>query len=534
MKNLYALTLGFALALSFEACTDQDFDEKYYDPSKTTTVTCDKMFTGTLMAGNNYTFNAYWRMYTWDHNFGKLAQTIGFNNNSGSVYFINDGYANDRWNGFYNILAQFRVLQDTYARENATKQAEDKIFVDMAEVFLYDHLSQIVDLFGPAPFTKAGYLGITGNLASSYPAYDSDVDLYKMMLTRLDELYTDIQSIKSSGSFVQTQLTAQDYLNKGDLDKWIAYANSLRLRLGIHVAAQGDLTSEGRAAIASAAGRPLVTTWDNSIKVESDYDGFNYWENFRDAFKDINYTASQRMIDAMQITGEDDPRLAVMYTPREDGKYFGKATSETDAEQNERDTYSAYKDRYYAHLDSATFVCCNDLVSPVFSASEAYFLLAEAYQQGYATGDAKEAFKKGILESVKQYYAQNMKSDHSKLAVPATTYIADKVPEDDAILAYADKVWDAYPDKFEGIMTQKWLHFGIMQAPQAWTDIRRTGYPVLDYPEDGQSQAYKTIIQRIKYPNTEMANNKANYEANKANVDGDSAYFTLFWAKTLK
>ena len=83
-------------------------------------------------------------------------------------------------------------------------------------------------------------------------------------------------------------------------------------------------------------------------------------------------------------------------------------------------------------------------------------------------------------------------------------------------------------------MTQKWLHFGIMQPTQAWTDIRRTGYPKLSYPEDkGASVIVNNIPQRVKYPNSEVTNNKANYEANTANFK-DDYYTVLFWAKKLQ
>ena len=541
MKKLYTLVLAVTSLFALAACSDEAFDSKYYDPSKTTTVTCDKIMTGAFMAGRDYTFNAYWRMYTWDYNFGKLAQTIGFNNNSGSVYYINDGYSSDRWGNFYKILAQYRLMEKVYNGESAAEQADDRIFLALTEVFMYDHLSQIVDLFGPVPFTKAGTLGTTGNLSESYPAYDSDVELYKMMLTKLDALYNEISSAKTSvSSTVSAKLKNQDFINGGDLDRWLKYANSLRLRLGVHVAAQGALTSEGKAAVASAAGRALISNNEESIVVKSDYDGFKYWENFRDSFKDINNTASQKMIDAMQVTGKDDPRLKVIYTPGlgAEGKFNGKSTSETTDEQNARDELgNNIQTKYYASLDSASFTANGLLVSPVLSAAETYFLLAESYQQGYASGNAKDAFKKGVFCSIQQYYDQNINSDQTNISIPEHTYKATEAerPSEADCLAYAEEVWNTYSNKLEAIMTQKWLHFGIMQATQAWTDIRRTGYPQLDYPEDkGSGVKVNNIRQRVAYPEVEAANNTANYQANLSNVNNDSVYYVLFWAKELK
>ena len=186
MKKIYFIFITLIALTALSSCNKKDFDDKYNDPSKSTSVTPDKMMTGAFMAGRDYTFNAYWRMYTWDNYMGKLAQTIGFGVQSGTMYFVNDGYASDRWGNFYKLLTQYRVAQKTWEAEDENLQKVDRIFVALTEVFLYDHLSQIVDIWGPVPFTKAGFLGLTSDMADAYAPYDSDVDLYKMMLTKLD------------------------------------------------------------------------------------------------------------------------------------------------------------------------------------------------------------------------------------------------------------------------------------------------------------------------------------------------------------
>ena len=538
MKKLYSLILAVVAIVAISSCSDKDFKDKYYDPSKTTSVTCDKLMTGAFMAGNGYTFNAYWRMYTWDYSFGKLAQTIGISMDSGSMYYIGDGYANDRWNSFYDILRQYRVMQKQYDSESDDQKQQDRIFLALTEVFLYDHLSQIVDLFGPVPFEEACTIGITGDLANSYPKYDSDVDLYRIMLTNLDALYTEIGSIANSiPAATAATLAAQDYINGGDLVMWQRYANALLLRLGVHVSAQGSLANEGKAAVTKAAGRLLPTDWENSIKVKSDFDGFNYYENFRDSWKDINAPASQVIIDAFQVTGTDDPRLAVVYYPNEAGEYHGMNTSETANEQSDHNTYNTYAERYYAQLNHYTFAYNNLFVSPIISAAEVWFLLAEAYQQGYATGNAQEAFTNAIKASVEQLFAENVYSDQSKdsgTGEYSKKFEVADIPSTADCITLATNIWDAYANKLEAIMCQKHAHFGITQATQAWTDIRRTGYPALTYPTDnGAGATVKNVINRVKYPNTEASYNTANYEANKANVGGDDVNFVLFWAKKL-
>ena len=554
MKKIYSIILAIsAVAILSVSCSNEKFGELYPDPSKTTVVTCDKLMTGTFYAGNQNTFNSYWRMYTWDNYFGKLAQTIGFTNNSGSVYFINDGYANDRWNNYYDVLRNFRVLENTYNNEDAADQANDKIFMDLAEIFMIDHLTQLCDIWGPVPFSEACYLGITGDLAASYAAYDSDETIYSNAISRLDAIYGELSSMKNSiSSTTQAKLTAADFINKGDIDKWMRYCNTLMLRLGVHVAAQGSLTSVGKTACATAAGRLLVSDNDNEIFVKSDSDGFQI--ESRDSWKDINNTASQALIDAMQITGENDPRLPVIYVPTKSdytatdaddisysaGEYFGRSTSETTAQQNIRggSNHNTEATRLYARLNGYTYTSNGYARSPILTAAEAWFLLAEAYQQGYASGNAETAFKNGVACSIKFYYRENIESDQTRLAIYSDQeddFRATEYPSDSDIAAYAQKVWDAYSNKLEAIMTEKWVNFNIKQATQAWTDIRRTGYPALYYPADGaDNNGYPTVTQRVKYPATESANNTDNYTAAASQVDNDSAYYTLFWAKKVQ
>ena len=215
----YKLIILTALAASlFTACSDDDYSKLYEDPGKTTTVSCDKLMTGVFYDAKGYIFNTYWRMYTWDNIFAKYTQTVGYKNNSGAVYAYNDGYANDRWESFYMSLAQFRQLENQYNKENEAQQSSDRIFKDLAEVVLYDQLSQVVSVFGDVPFTKAGYIGITGDANASRAPYDDDVELYRTMLSRLGELYSDISTIQSSvNALVSKSLVSQDFINGGDL-----------------------------------------------------------------------------------------------------------------------------------------------------------------------------------------------------------------------------------------------------------------------------------------------------------------------------
>ncbi len=525
MKKIFLLFIGFALVAGFNACSDDAYTSKYNDPSETSQASVEKLMTGVFYAGRDYTFNSYWRMYTWDNGImGIYSQTIGFLNAPGGLYTANDSYANNRWENFYDVLAQFRVIQNEFNAMQPAQQVNYKVFVNLAEIFVYDHLSQLIDAFGDVPFSKAGYLYITNDVKNSYASYDKASDLYSMMLTRLGAINTELQAMGS----VSGLLTSQDFINKGNVSLWIKYCNSLRLRLAMRVASQGTLASQGQQIIGEIlnGNYPLVSSLSETIQVLPDNDGFNYGDQFRDGYKDHS-RASQEMLNLLNTAatlGEDDPRLPIMYSKNAQGKYKGLSTNESYADQQTNINLVEAK-RVYSRIDSTTVIFNRNFKSPIITAAEVDFMKAEAYQRGWAKGNAKQAFIDGMLHSTQFYFDENKISastDGTKMDIPAESVIT----------AYAEKVWNAESNKEKVILSQKWLNFGFVQPFQAWNEIRRTGYPELNYLDDPTAQILKTLPNRVRYPASERNNNTENYNAQIQQMGGtDDAYLKLFWAK---
>ncbi|WP_455672324.1 SusD/RagB family nutrient-binding outer membrane lipoprotein [Phocaeicola sp.] len=533
MKKIYTLIVGVATFFSMNSCSDDEYTSKYDNPGQTSTASCDKLMTGVFYAGKDYTYNAYWRMYTWDNGIiGKYAQTIGFTKSPGGMYTASDSYANNRWENFYKILAQFRALQNVYEQGDESKQESDKIFLDLAEIFVYDHLSQIIDAFGDVPFSEAGYLGITGDVAGSYPSYDKATDLYTTMIQRLGALYTEINSLNGNlPPTTASALPAQDFINKGDLTKWMKYCNNLRLRLAVRVASQGSLTSVGQAAIAEIlnGGLPVSTTFDDNISLVGDdgsTDQFNFSDAIRDGYKDHS-RANQAMLDILlteNTLGINDYRLPIMYSKNAAGGYKGLSTHEEYADQENNLTLPESK-RAYSRIDSTTVIYNQYLRHPVISTAEVDFLKAEAYQNSWATGNAKQAFVNGVVNSTKYYF------DCNDASLSSAGFKGTE-PTESEVIAYAEAMWDNASNKLEVIIQQKWLNFGFLQPSQAWNEVRRTGYPVLYFPNDPTAQVLTTVPSRIRYPSSERNNNVTNYNAQVQAMGGtDDPYIKLFWAK---
>ena len=94
MKKIFALTLGLTVLMSVFSCSKKDFDSRYADPSKTSTVTCGKLMTGAFFTAcdtyKGFGYNTYWRLYTWEGFFSQVNQpaTAGITSTSSSPSIV--------------------------------------------------------------------------------------------------------------------------------------------------------------------------------------------------------------------------------------------------------------------------------------------------------------------------------------------------------------------------------------------------------------------------------------------------------------
>lgn len=521
IKRAWAAGLIACVSL-FSSCTSEDFDSKYSNQANSSTATCPRLMTGVFYQGREYTFNSYWRIFTWDYSaISRYSQTLGFLNTDGRYQF-SDSYAADRWNNFYAVLAQYRALETEYAALGDIDKPLNEVFVLLARIYVYDHLVQVADCWGDIPFTKAGYLPSAKGAADAMPVYDTAESVYQKVMDDLKEINASLAKLTASlPSDVLNTLKKQDFINKGDLSLWRKYCNSLRLRVATEVADKGALSAQAKAAIREmldAPGTyPLVDANSENIKVTPDTDGFNYGDGYRDGWEtwagQLN-RAPKAMVDALW----NDPRIDVIFDKNSEGNYVGVDTHTDYATQN------SYFERpaaqvYYSAYDSATFSRNKKLPGIIISAAEVAFSKANAFQKGYASGDAKAAFVEGVALSTEFYYQINALSTF-RPALPA--------PGAASVRTFASGKWDAATSKDELIGTQLWLNFGFLQTTQAWTVLRRTGFPVLYFAPDNTSATVPAVPNRLRYPPSERDLNTVNYNVYKAK---DNYTEKMFWAK---
>ncbi|MDR1939116.1 MAG: SusD/RagB family nutrient-binding outer membrane lipoprotein [Tannerellaceae bacterium] len=527
MKQIFSLMGAVASAAVFalSGCSDTDYTDRYPDPSKTSKVTCDKLMTGVFETAKDYTMPTYNRYFCFEtQQIGRFAQTMGWVNATGMYQGMGELYNNNRWKNFYNTLTQFRLLEHTYKNLPEASRTDNEVFVLLSKVFLYEQLQQIVDLWGDVPFSEAGYLAVTSEVKSSYPGYEKAETIYRTMLDDLKAINKQLAGMNTLPALASAALPAQDYINGGDVSKWRKYANSLRLRMAMRLASNGSMTADAREILKemleNPAEHPVVGNNGENIKIAADKDGFNMDGTDHvgglESWSGAVNRASKMMLDALK----EDPRLPVIYDPNAENLYTGLDPRDPETQQRKLFERPASEGgNYYSAMDTATFSRNYDFPGILMTAAEVSFIQAEAFLKGYASGNAQEAFEKGVKESVEFYYELNSTATYRK-PTPAPTAAE--------IAAFARAKWDGYSAKEVGIATQKWLHFSLIQMVEAWNEVRRTGIPELYFQTDNGSISCPNVPARLKYPTDERNNNPEKYAAVQAQ---DTYYTKLFWAK---
>ncbi|WP_293717105.1 SusD/RagB family nutrient-binding outer membrane lipoprotein [uncultured Parabacteroides sp.] len=565
MKKIYSLLIGgIALISLASSCADSAYDDKYADPSKTETVGVPQVFTGIMFKGNVWMNPMYYRHWVQSTTSGLFSGIIGTNNSRGRFMGSGEGRYDDRWKEFYIMLTQLRVLEDNYENLPEKDKPSNVIFYYLGRTLVESQLHEMLSVFGDVPYNGAGTLWKDGDYTAAKKkcVYDDDVELYKQILANLKEV-GDYFASGNVDAIGLTALSRQDYtIAAGDATMWQKYANSLRLRIALHLSTGGDCVTEAHAAIAEILNNPgqypLIDNNSENMGVTADTqsDDFNFGKSLSQALRSGGMAASsQTVLKAMNVPAngipdeKTDPRLEVMYDCNPDGEYIAYDVMMTDVEISNLND-KKHQEYVQRGMPQANYFCEIDTIAAAgwdsyqgnenvfgiwLSAAEVSLSKAEAYLMGYGVpadaNKAKTNFVEGVKLSTEYYW--NMKETSSLHKPGNDSYRGFRPlvrPTDAEITAYAESIWK--PTQ-EVICTQLWLNFGFMNKLEAWNVTRRTGYPVVEFATDNQVTNYPTPPNRLPYPNDELTYNSDNCQAAIAkNYEEPSGYYTnLFWAK---
>jgi len=282
-----------------------------------------------------------------------------------------------------------------------------------------------------------------------------------------------------------------DLMYSGDMTKWRKFANSLRLRLAIHLSIKDPTKAATEAAAAVTAGVFASNADNATLRYLSTSPNRN--PIYNDAQGRDDYGLSKTYVDS--LTSWADPRLPVFAQPNPAGTgYQGLPNGLNDGEGTPIVNISRFgafwRSTAAAPMDLLTY-------------SEVLFLEAEAAERGWIPGGSAAAsvfYTNAIKASMKQYGIDT--------ATTATYLAQGKVGYDSTALGAT------LAGHLQQIAYQKWVSL-YMQGMESWTEVRRTRIPLLVpgiRAAFGAGVAGK-IPERLPYDDNEAVLNKANLDA---------------------
>ncbi|RFS24976.1 SusD/RagB family nutrient-binding outer membrane lipoprotein [Chitinophaga silvatica] len=446
---------------------------------------------------------------------GYFMSATNFNSGTNNLnYGLLTGWNGEAYKaGYLSLLAPIFKLRQTGIENTAPAVWGVGLIVKVAG------MSRVTEIYGPIPYSKVGE-----NL-SSVP-FDSQQSIYNRFFLELDTAARYLRTQISESKPLPFDFSSFDGVYNGNLTQWLKFANSLRLRLAMHIRYidPAKAKAEAEAALDPVNGGVITDNVDNmTVKIS---EGFtNPLVFISKIWEDTHINASLQCY----LTGYNDPRIV---------KYMSKSTDLEFAPQylGIRIGSAVAKDKYgtYSFLNHDVFT----LNTPVqlMTAAEVYFLRAEASLQGYnnAGGSSQQLYEQGITTSMNQWqvpigdYLINKDSTMHDYKDPKNK--ANDAPAPSSITIK----WDnAAPDsiKLQRIITQKWLAM-FPEGQEAWTEFRRTGYPklftVVNNKSGGTIDTY-IQIRRLPYPQNEYSTNPATVAEGVKLLGGEDNGGTRLW-----
>jgi len=536
MKTITKLSLGLFFVLFILGCT-KDFDEINTDPNQPKEVTTPTLLTAAQKGLCDDIFDEWWG--------GRQSMLyaqywVQRNYPSEDRYALRQSVNNQYWRLIYhdvmNLMEVIRLNTNADTKAKAAVYGDNANQIAVATILKIWAMQIMADTYGDIPYSEAFRGDVDPTISIPTPKYDKLQNIYASFKTEL-KAAVDMINLSTSG------FTSGDVIFQGDMAKWKAFGNSLRLRVAMRmskvdnyasanaivaeVGASGFMTSNGDNASFSYIGSapnnsPLYDAFWTSARND-----FTVAKPFITLLRGVNDTLNNKI---NPFFGLIDPRLQLYSRDRPvgSGKYYGipygMTEGQTQSYWNKKLAPSFYGTGSYSSVTAP--VILNAKFAPVYMEySEVEFMLSELgnWDQTHYMNGIKASIDswRDICTALEGWDAVkvtafNVQRDAYLAAVP----VASK----------------------ETVLTQKYLSF-YNQGYQAWAEYRRTGEPrfLLKPNEISNVDAtgnpiyfiplisITTIPWRLTYPQQEFTVNGTNATAAAAAVGGDQMSTKLWW-----
>ena len=532
--NKFITLLLLTLMLGLGVGCERNFEEINIDPDDPTQTSANFLFNGIISSlryiGNEKLYLNNHRMYQWS----QLSASLFDEPNE-----INDLGRDPVWSGLFGSIRNIRELDkrlDAYTGDqerNRNRRALLRI------LFAYKTL-RVTDIYGDIPYSQAGRGVEEGNQVFR-PVYDGQESVYKAALVDLkwasDNLVTDPGATTPNGESY-FDYGPNETLFGNDMLLWAKLANSLILRYALRISNVDEATAKEYISHVLGGGKPIMEghedmfafgpSWNN---VGSDlYWSFEFFAGIRMGENVWSHMTEDPNPDGSGII---DPRVYVYFEPNDSNEWVAAPQSPNARGADDqyghpyiterRNDPSTFENRgYYSGFNFFLVQNNDEGLEYHMGYPELCFLVAEAYQRAYASGDAKEWYETGIRASIEKWYTFG--TTHPDYADPP------QMPSDSAIDAFIAHPQIAYnaADGLKQIHVQRWLDL-MLQPQEAYHLVRRSGLiPQLEVV-NAVNGSPEVMPRRLRYPEDERNNNLENYESQVASMNGGDEFTTRMW-----
>jgi hypothetical protein len=365
-------------------------------------------------------------------------------------------------------------------------------YVGIGKLLMAYTYQLITDVWGDVPFSEALKGSPSEGLVLS-PHYEPQEFIYDNIIKMVDTAVELMERPDPLGP------GDDDLIYHGDATQWIAFGNSLKLRMLLRIVeVQPARMSEINSLMTGAsflealddAEVAFSATAGNRNPLAAEIQALNYTTNI---------VASSTSIDS--FLANSDPRVDIFYEPSFAGQ-IGLEQGDFSAVPGIPISQPGAITGANSNLNTVTEILAGRPAAvKLLTGHETYFLRAEAAARSGSFSDAEDYFKLGIQASF--------------LAVGLDTIAANDY--------IANSYWGQFPASTDEevllrhIITQKWFSLNGTQGIEAWTEWRRTGYPKF-LVVSAASLIGNQHPQRFFYPSDELTRNQ-NFPGQKAITD---------------
>jgi hypothetical protein len=445
----------------------------------------------------------------------------------------------------YERLKSWETVKGLMDARSGQAKADAALYFKLLSLVKDCQSAKLVDFFNSIPY-KDAFQGSSGGPEHYFPVYDDPKQTYESIITELGGLVDSLPIYAAAISPTTAAIfKTQDAVFQGDINKWVGFANSLRLKLLVRIAGVDEAFAKQHIPEVLAKGLPSTDLYWHVWYQVNVLSGGNWQRGLYECtyasfipdilMKRMNYGAPA------YDHYVDDPRLPVIAMPTKYKDYRG-VTYNVDAQTPIYDG----GEKYYPYADNIGSTLSTNAKSmyshitysqntnmPVYMSTlgETDLLLAEVELKGLAsTGkSAEQHMKDEVVHSTKFWYAINQMSNYSRGVLDSLLY--PTMPSDAEMGAWGDTIANRFTaaastdDKMEILMQQKFIHLNLLQPYECWAELRRTRHPKLE-PMTYQGVVMKPMPERVKYPSSEAINNAANFK--KVALDNNNTT-PIFW-----